>query len=85
MTTACAILCCGAVVAENPRATILGIDVENQAIYVGDVSDYSKLATNPNPAPPAPGTSRSLGVSAVRAVSRVTVKQIKQMSLKSCH
>ena len=37
--------------AQAPPATILEIDSENTVFYVNDVSDYSKLATNPSATP----------------------------------
>lgn len=54
VTTAWATLFCKPAVAQNPPATILTIELEHETVYIGDTSDYSKLATDPNPTTPLP-------------------------------
>jgi hypothetical protein len=49
-----AALHCNSGVAQDPSATILTIEVEHETAYVGDTSDYSKVATDPNPTTPLP-------------------------------
>jgi uncharacterized protein (TIGR03437 family) len=41
-------------IAQDSPATILKIELENETAYVGDISDYNKLGTDPNPTTPLP-------------------------------
>src|SRR5580704_12386613 len=46
-------LCCKLAFAQTP-ATILQIDIENFVEYQSDISDQSRIATNPNVTPATP-------------------------------
>src|SRR5262245_6616814 len=41
-------LFCGASFSQTVPPSILEIDTENNAFYIGDVTDFTKLASNPN-------------------------------------
>src|SRR6516225_1867921 len=58
---------CSSTFAADPPVTILNIELANETIYVGDVSDYSKLASDPNPVPPAQPSNRNFGTTIVIA------------------
>ena len=45
---------CNLALGQAPPATILEVDVENIVEYQSDISDLSKIATNPNGTPAAP-------------------------------
>lgn len=60
MITVCgAMLICMSAVAQDPPATILSVVVEHNTIYIGDVSDYNKLAADPNQVPAASGPPKA--------------------------
>ncbi len=48
VTAGCVLACCKAALGQVASATILEIEVENFVTYHNDVTDYSKLATDPN-------------------------------------
>ena len=52
---------------QSPPPTILEIDIENVVEYVNDISDPSKVATNPNVTPGRPPTSRNFFTAVVLA------------------
>jgi hypothetical protein len=54
MTAVWAALLCEPGIAQDPPAAVLTIEMEHETAYVGDTSDYSKLATDPNPTTPLP-------------------------------
>jgi hypothetical protein len=49
-----ATLICNSGLAQDLPATILTIEVEHETAYVGDTSDYSKVAADPNATTPLP-------------------------------
>jgi len=63
----CTALFCSSTFAADPPITILNIELANETLYVGDVSDYSKLASDPNPVPPAQPSNRNFGTTIVIA------------------
>ena len=47
LTALCALALCQPALAQPAPPTILGIELENYVNYFNDVTDYSKLATDP--------------------------------------
>src|SRR5712692_7075588 len=58
LATTCVVLVCRSSAAQGLPATILTIELEHETIYIGDISDYSKLAMDPNPTVPASSGAR---------------------------
>ena len=75
----CTALFCSFMFAADPPVTVLNIELANEAIYTGDVSDYSKLASDPNPVSPAQPSNRNFGTAIVIAdIVMVNGKQASQ-------
>jgi uncharacterized protein (TIGR03437 family) len=65
------------ITAQTPPACTLQIDLQNNTIYIGDVSDYSKLASDANPVPftgPYKTFSTSFVIADIVAVNGAPVK-----------
>jgi hypothetical protein len=58
LITICVVLFCRSGPAQGLPATILAVELAHETIYIGDISDYSKLALDPNPTVPASGGTR---------------------------
>ena len=65
--TACLAFFCLAGFGQAPPPVILEVQLENAVIYVTDVSDVSRFATDPNVTTVSPPTMRSFGTSLVIA------------------
>ena len=63
----CTALFCSSAFAADPPVTILNIELANETLYLGDVSDYSKLASDPNPVPFTQPSNRNFGTTIVIA------------------
>lgn len=65
--------------AETPPTVVLQIQVQNFVNYYGDVTDWSRLAANPNqttPSGPAPNFAQSLDVADIVSVNGEPVKGV---------
>lgn len=58
----CATACAQLSLAQTAPATILEIDLANYTLYVGDTSDPSKFATDPNATTPSPARNFSKNI-----------------------
>ena len=78
-----AVLFCMSGVAQSPLVTVLNIELANQTIYEGDVFDYSKLASDPNPVSPTPPSLKTFATFTVIAdIVRVNGKPGKGTMLE---
>ncbi len=69
---------CNLAQGQSPSQTTLVVDPQNAVEYIGDISDPSKLATNPNVTPPAvPRTFYFYGVTLIADIVGVNGQPAK--------
>jgi hypothetical protein len=75
----CGVAFCRLSVAQNAPVTVLQIQIQNFVNYYGDVTDWTKMANNPNmtaPSAPVPNFALSLDVADIVSVNGVPAKGV---------